>query len=229
MEKNPGCLTDTFVAHVGRVHGENYGVGMLIAQLPDGPLIGIELCMRKANHQWNRGDSNGPASNYQVTITVAPIHEASNTLLAIQQGELTIHGMSLADDDSKLGVEDTRGSYSFMPGPFGRIICREIKTKFPDPTIPTEHFLARPWTVEFLAKMYGSSFLEAFRAYFEQPMADGLTRAHNDLKTLAESGDLQTLISVSRNTGNLGNWWHESGSSVKESTGGLRGASRSGS
>jgi len=229
VENAPDCLTDTFVAHVGRVSGESYGVGMLIAQLPEGPLVGIELCMRKANHQWNRGDSNGPASNYQVTITVAPIHEASDTLLAIEQTELISYNMSFDEDDSKLGVEGTVGSYSFMPGPFGRIICREVNTKFPDPTIATERFPARPWDVQFLAKMYGSNFIKAFRAYFEKEMDNGLTRAHQDLKTLVDSGDLQTLIFAASNVGSFGSWWGERGSSVKDSAGGLRGASRGGS
>jgi len=199
---------------------------MLIAELPDGPMVGIELRMRKKPRGWKSSHECDPGSNFTVTITVAPLMLASNSLIAI--GQTSVPLFTAISDPMSLGIPGMSGRYSFMPGPFGNLIVNEIKSDFPDPTQPYKGLPPRPWTIEFLAKMYGGdTFEDAFRAYFVQQREGGQSLAHTALRELVDSGDLKKLIEIGRVEGNTGLSWMQLSTSIPSINAGFRGSSRS--
>jgi hypothetical protein len=221
--RNRSCLTGKYAGVAGKIGSAVGGAGMLIAELADGPIVGIELRMTKQGAQWRAHIDPDASSNFAVTITVISLSEASNCFLAIRQQP---RRQGTAEEPSSLDIPGTVGRYSFMPTPFGKLI-RDKTPTFPDPTDSFKGNKPKGWTIEFLAKMFGSiAFTKAFESYFLEKQENGQALAHTDLLQLVQSGDLPKLIQDPYRSEEITGPWTRLSMSVDAKDGGFRGSSR---
>jgi hypothetical protein len=180
-------------SNIGRVGHQHISATATMISTPKGsePLI-LELDIYKRYDCWRK--SFPVTTNFYVRLAVNNFIDYSDT---------KFHGFisDSAEFDLKQqnngNIFNGSDQYDFVPAKIGDRI------KFLEPRFPSPRKYNRPWSVEFLAKMMGSSdFYNGLKDYFFNK-ADGPPPAIRDLERLAKSGDLGKLINAEKTNASI--------------------------